>query len=173
MADQKVDQFPREELIKSLSSMVEESKGNESALIEKLGIPDSLPKDQYDKLREQLKTIASGNRQDIQKFVDEIERASKESTSQDLLKSTPAGGVTAFHTYWWGSRLYVSHRVLEKSTDIGELAVAIGALCGPPGEAFAIAMAITIAALKLIDQGNGIIITQLLYVVGPPVPTPQ
>lgn len=171
MTDVNISQFPTGELVSIFSRMVDESKGDISAILKTLNIPDDLPSAQSDKLKEQLKLIASGKKRDIQKFVRELKTASKEA-KKVLARAITRGGITKFKAYWWGCRLYVSHSVLEDATDIGSLVAAISAICGPTGAALAAAMGIAIALLKIIDRGNGIILTRYGW-VGPVIPTRQ
>jgi hypothetical protein len=62
--------------------------------------------------------------------------------------------------------------VLQKALDIVGLTALIAPRCGPQAAAIAAMVGITIAALKLIDQGDGIILTRPMW-VGPIIPTPQ
>lgn len=170
MTDVNLSQFPTEELVAIFSRVVDESKGDVSAMFEKLNISVDLEDAQSDKLKEHLKVIASGNKQEIQTFIHELKTAS-EGAKEAVLMNSGTGGVTKFVVHWWGVQLYISHQVLQDATDIGTLVAAVSAICGPKGAALAAAMGIALAVLKLIDGGNGIILSKAW--VGPVVPTRQ
>ena len=106
----------------------------------------------------------------------EIELSAGEQAEGALYAATK-GGVTKYQVMksWgvpYGERLYVSHDLLNKSLDIGAFVAAVAVVC-PKGKPLAAGLAITLAALKLIDQGNGVIITRVPIQSGPCVPTPQ
>ena len=91
---------------------------------------------------------------------------------------TASGGKTKYELLKklyvpYGERLYVSHDIVSDSLDIGALIAAVAAVCGPKGVALAAGLAVGLAALKLMDRGNGIIITRIPFGTGPCVPTPQ
>jgi hypothetical protein len=88
------------------------------------------------------------------------------------------GGKTGFKVLrkWgirYGFRLYLAHDIVENATDIGALVAAVAACCGPQATPLVAGIAIAIAALKALDRGKGITITQIPPVVGPCIPTPQ
>ena len=171
MTDATLSQYVTEELVEILSRITKESKGDTSAMFEKLDIPDDFERAQSDELKERLGLIASGNKQDIQKFVRELEAASQEST-EVVLRAAKPGGVTKWKTNWWGPQLFISHSVLAICLDLVALAAAVARECGPVAAAFAAASGIAVALLKVIDRGNGIILTKPMW-IGPVIPTPQ
>jgi hypothetical protein len=171
MTDVDLGQFPTEELVAIFSRLAAESKGDVSAMYEKLNIPVDLQDGQLGQLKKRLGLVASGNKPDIRKFVQELETAAQ-GVEEGLLQAAQKGGVTKFVVKWWGCRLYISHSILQDSSDIGSLVAAVSAVCGPTGAAIAAAMGITIALLKVIDRGNGIVLTKYAW-IGPIIPTRQ
>lgn len=171
MTDMDIGQFPTKELVTTFTRIADVSKGIISTAFNNLHIPYDLKIAESDKLKEKLQLLRSGNRQDIQKFVHELEIASQGAEDM-LLGATAAGGVTKLDMHWWGCRLYISHKLLSESSDIGSLAAAISAICGPTGAAIAASLGITIALLKIIDRGNGIILTKYGW-IAPIIPIPQ
>ena len=102
-----------------------------------------------------------------------------ELSSQD---GTPVafgpGGKTQFKVLrkWkipYGFRLYVAHKIVAAAADMGALVTAVSAACGPEAAPVAAGAAVAVAALKLLDRGNGIMITQIPPIAGPCIPTPQ
>ena len=171
MTDVNLSQYVTEELVEILSRIADESKGDTSAMFEKLDIPVDLERAQSDELKKHLELIASGDKQDIEKLAGELEAASQEST-EAVLRAAKPGGVTKWKVNWWGPQLFISHSVLAVSLDLVALAAAVARYCGPVAAAFATASGIAVAVLRIMDRGNGIILTKFMW-VGPVIPTPQ
>lgn len=134
-----------------------------------------IPESEKEKAKEKLQGVLSGN----SSLTAELTK-SLNSTEQDgdVLLTATKGGKTKFVVLkkWgipYGDRLYISHDIMNNVQDIGALITAITAACGPEAAALVAGLAIGLAALKLLDRGNGIMITQCPPGVGPCVPTPQ
>ena len=100
-----------------------------------------------------------------------------EEGSTTFLAAT-AGGTTKYVVLkQWGvpyaEKLYVSHEMVGNALDVGAFVAAVAAVCGPKGESLAAGLTIGLAALKLMDRGNGVVVTRNPIFIGPCVPTPQ
>jgi hypothetical protein len=104
------------------------------------------------------------------KLIAEIQAAPYSAGATQVL-TTVKGGETKLVAYWWGTQLYIDHQTLQDATSVGELANTLVGLLGPEVWPIVAAVAITLFALKIMDRGNGIIISQPW--IGPPIPTPQ
>ena len=114
-----------------------------------------------------LRELLGGNEDAIV----ELRNSMLYTINSEKLVSRTKGGKTKFEIMkqWgipYGDRLFIDHKTLGKSLDIGSLITAVTAACGPEAAPLA-------AALKLLDNDNGIIITQIPIGVGPCIPTPQ
>ena len=134
-----------------------------------------VPSTERSRAKTKLEGLLSGNSEIISEL--EADLSSGEEGAAAIL-TTVKGGKTKYRVLkqWsipYGEQLYVSHEVVDKALDIGALITAITAACGPEEAPLAAGLAIGLAALKLLDRGNGIIITRVPIFIGPCVPTPQ
>ena len=145
--------------------------GNDiDATLQDLGVPSP----EWVRAKTKIAGLLESDPQVIREL--EIELSAGEQAEGARYAATK-GGVTRYEVMksWgvsYGERLYVSHDLVNKSLDIGAFVAAVAAVC-PEGQSLAAGLAITIAALKLIDQGNGVIITRVPIRSGPCIPKPQ
>ena len=92
MTDKNLSQFPAEDLVKTFSRIADESKGDVSVMFEKLNIPVELQGAHTDELKKRLERIASGDKQEIQEFVQALKTALEEKEIAGL--KAAKGGVT-------------------------------------------------------------------------------
>jgi hypothetical protein len=128
--------------------------------------------------RASVKTKLEGVLRGDSKILAELEESLASGEKAGLAILAASGGVTKYEVlkHWgvpYGERLYVSHQLLGEALDIGTLIAAVAAVCGKKGESLAAGLTIGLAALQLMDRGNGVKITRIPMFSGPCVPLPQ
>lgn len=175
-------QYPTEELVATFSRLVDESNGDVSVMLEKLEIPADLQESELEELKENLKLLKSGDKQDIERFVDKVKIASQELDEPSFVAAAAnqKGGVTKFRAYWWGPRLYISHDLLSTSGDAASLVSAVTGVLSTAGAIASAGVTVLLSgvaligfqALKLLDKGNGVMLSKYGW-IGPIIPASQ
>lgn len=96
----------------------------------------------------------------------------------DAQNATISGGVTKYEMLFWGpfayqDRLYMSHELLGKYLTVNEILAALTAIIPISGPIVALLQMISIAAVKLTDKGNGVILTRTPAIFGVPIAISQ
>lgn len=171
MATEFTNELNAELVIDGFKKLVALNQNNVDATLDQLKVSPTEKK----QAREKLNGLLSGDETLIEELRKSLSSTEKEGV---VLLTTTKGGITKYEILkqWgipYGDRLYISHDIMSNAQDIGALITAITAACGPEAAPLVAILAITLAALKIIDRGNGIMITRVPPFVGPGIPTPQ
>jgi len=165
------NELTADNVVEAMKKLVALNQNNIDATLQNLNVPTA----ERSRAKTKLEALLSGNTGIISELKADLSAAREERV---VILAATKGGVTKFEILkqWgipYGDRLYVSHDIVANALDIGALITAITAACGPEAAPLAAGLAIGFAALKIMDRGNGITITQVPIGVGPCVPLPQ
>ena len=134
-----------------------------------------IPANEIEQTKQAINKLLSGDETLKKGLIEELDST---ETKDIFLLSATKGGVTKFKILTkfyipYGAVLYIDHKTMDNAQDIGQLVTAITACFGPEAAPLVLALAVGLAALKVLDRGNGIKVTQIPFPVGPSIPTPQ
>jgi hypothetical protein len=124
-----------------------------------------VPADHRPAATKQIDALLRGDRAAVSDFEKELESV------ENRVRAVANGGQTKYEvlTKWYvpyGERLYIDHTIASNAADITELVTAIAVACGARAASMVVGVAIGLAALKLLDRGNGIIVTRIPIFTG-------
>jgi len=157
MENQLVSTVTVESVIEGLRNLVVQNGNNVEAILDKLQVPST----EIEQTKIAINKLFNGDETLVAEIGKELSSMVGEN---DLLVASTPGGVTKRKVLKkchipYGERIYISHKDLEKVTDMMELGAIITGLCGV--ELLAGFLALDIWLLKKLDIGNGVIINHI------------